>query len=814
MSNQEKQGILQKLDKDKLRDSRDSDSFDDDRENQYNNQQDYIKDQEQNSQQGQQNDINQQAQQQFDSGSKYSNDQNFIKQQQNQEELENVKKDQNQNNQKCQKCVIDQELLDQRLEVSEKLEKQNEKLSKDIQELKRVKADLEKQAEKKKLEKEQQQKKKEKQQEQQSNGKMDDNKKEIAKLQKEIEDMHTKFSVLKSEVQKFQKTIDNDQNFEKARVLLNQQDQIEKEIENVKAENKNLDKERRENEYEIQLRNADFVEQQRNLKEKLKELKDEHIQIRNKNRDFKIQMLVQQEYLVRLEQQHRDICETFGVSSSLVQTRIDNITKLLVQNHERKLVQQEKEEAEEQKLSEKGLDEQKYLENRQKIIDLMNQKRKEMNEGDEQLKNLETQLQLAERELQVTQMKFKEKDHELNIVLQKINELKKQTKHNQLQPMNLESNVFLSPNLRNSAKTNNLITNQSSNYSNINRNRNSLSVQKTSNSRNQLSKINLKSFVSANQNKYDPVQMVRIVQGGCQINNNINNYLTINDNDQIQNSSQNKDYKISEVEFFYLDHVILGLKVKYKMGPKKEIVQVDSFLPKNVQLKYLLSTSYTFSDMEYIQKVSGYHNNTSITYLELVTSRSGVFTVGTNKKGSKNRFFQLDLQEDEKPISFQLVIKKIDEQSDDNNQQQYLVKLGLECKRKNNFNIKSLGYGSNKNLNKRKNQNKSFQDIENIGKLGNNNVNNISQIPVKNINSQNSLSRDITPKYSGDQIQKSQPSNNNKNEEKQKKKQDFPNLRYKETENQVENQLLNLNGKNQSSQNNDQEKELQKFLDD
>lgn len=78
-------------------------------------------------------------------------------------------------------------------------------------------------------------------------------------------------------------------------------------------------------------------------------------------------MRIQHENLVRLEAKHREVCETYGISQSLNQTRADNLQKLIEQNHNRKIKEQDEDESKRQKFD---LTETGYKEIVKKLADM------------------------------------------------------------------------------------------------------------------------------------------------------------------------------------------------------------------------------------------------------------------------------------------------------------------------------------------------------------------------------------------------------------------------------------------------------------
>lgn len=71
--------------------------------------------------------------------------------------------------------------------------------------------------------------------------------------------------------------------------------------------------------------------------------------LRREDRIIEKEMVKQCQYLVLVEQKHKEVCEKYGVPSTLNPTRFETLQELMTENHKNKQIKQEKVEKEKQK---------------------------------------------------------------------------------------------------------------------------------------------------------------------------------------------------------------------------------------------------------------------------------------------------------------------------------------------------------------------------------------------------------------------------------------------------------------------------------
>ncbi|EAR97070.4 hypothetical protein TTHERM_00196610 (macronuclear) [Tetrahymena thermophila SB210] len=391
---------------------------------------------------------------------------------------------------------------------------------------------------------------------------------------------------------------------------------------------------------------------EREAAQEIKDLEEEAIglrgllkDVRKEDRQIEKEMTKQCQYLIALEQKHKEVCEKFGISPTLNQTRFDNLQDLIAENHKnRQKINEKQEKEKKKKLGDIEINAESY----KKLNEDIKKKKQEKQDLDisqkKELDDIQSKIKQVSAERETILLRLRDKEKELNIAIMKINELKRLTKHNALQPLVLES---------------------------IKGNRQDVGLY-----------MKMK-------------KEYRREQKGVSVGSE-----TACSWDNSNELPETKDYQIQQINIWFQEEQIKGIQVEYKLRNGEKVV-LDGFFPKsteNLQEKVL-----KLRGPEYIQSISGYYNNYFIEYLRIVSSRGNYILAGTEKNQSRCKKFEFDIKKDEKPISFFGVVDKINlkknrESETQQDEDMVLISFGIELKKRDAMNkVDSISNRTNGN---------------------------------------------------------------------------------------------------------------------
>jgi DNA repair exonuclease SbcCD ATPase subunit len=225
-------------------------------------------------------------------------------------------------------------------------------------------------------------------------------------------DKHGKLDKLKQEIKRINKELEGNQNVHKCTEFENSSKYLSKRIEELEAEKKKLAKieKKHENELNTAFSAESYTEKIHQLKEEIRQkrekIKELNIKVKTDDRTLK----TQHEKCVTLEERCRKLYEMIKIRRKEEEegkSKQDDpeIDGFILSNIEDKIKK-----AEESKIEEE-------------------------NKLKGSIKELESQISEAKHNLEMVKIKYKEKDQECRLCLLKIRELRKLTKHNQLQPL-------------------------------------------------------------------------------------------------------------------------------------------------------------------------------------------------------------------------------------------------------------------------------------------------------------------------------------------------------------------------------------------
>lgn len=105
---------------------------------------------------------------------------------------------------------------------------------------------------------------------------------------------------------------------------------------------------------------------------------------------------------------------------------------------------------------------------------------------------------------------------------------------------------------------------------------------------------------------------------------------------------------MSSLTFFHIGNFVKGIEVEYLLrnGQKK---LVTCF--KSDHADQLKKSTLKFKNSEFIQRISGTNSPFAIEYLKIITNRGSVMEIGQDSKEYKSAQFNLEVEENFKPIS-------------------------------------------------------------------------------------------------------------------------------------------------------------------
>ncbi|KAL4510252.1 hypothetical protein ABPG72_010445 [Tetrahymena utriculariae] len=523
----------------------------------------------------------------------------------------------------CERCAKIDQQYDEQVKASERLKQNNEDLKVKIDELSSI---LKEKIEALKQKKAPQKKDK-----------------SVDPIKKELDVISKKIFMAQRQLKILEDKQSSNQNVQRITEMKNEITEKQMLLQKLIKENRLLE--------DIKIQNEAILAE-REAAQEIKDLEEEAIglrgllkDVRKEDRQIEKEMTKQCQYLIALEQKHKEVCEKFGISPTLNQTRFDNLQDLIAENHKNKQKINEKQEKEKKKkLGDIEINAESY----KKLNEDIKKKKQEKSDLDisqkKELDDIQSKIKQASAERETILLRLRDKEKELNIAIMKINELKRLTKHNALQPLVLES-----------------------------------------------IKGNRQDFGLYMKMKKE----FRREQKGVSVGSE-----TACSWDNSNELPETKDYQIQQINVWFQDEQIKGIQVEYKLRNGEKVV-LDGFFPRsteNLQEKVL-----KLRGPEYIQSISGYYNNYFIEYLRIVSSRGNYILAGTEKNQSRCKKFEFDIKKDEKPISFFGVVDKINlKKNRDSEAQQdedmVLISFGIELKKRDAMNkVDSISNRTNGN---------------------------------------------------------------------------------------------------------------------